>query len=201
MNISSLCSPIHMSTPTDVANKVQRKRLSKGRGRVTTPKEARNPNAKKSPGYQKARSNKSPLAARNANIQNTEIENTSHKVEPIVKPTQPHQTQSKSRFRNLLADSDSDTESEAEIQDVQVRSQVLVVVRKEVHWIPLVTIRSLVTTSIFLCTTLIDNSVKKFGYNEHPPAMSSFFFIFLLVSETQCKYFFLIVRAKIVCKT
>ena len=116
-----------MSTPTDVANKVHRKRLSKDRGKVTTPtKEARNPNAKRSPGCRKARSNKSPLAARNANIQNTETEKTSHKVEPIVKATQSLQTQSKSRFRNLLADSDSDTEGEPELQEVQVRSQVLV---------------------------------------------------------------------------
>ena len=112
-----------MSTPTDVGNKVHRNRLSKGRGKVTTPKESRNSNTKTSPGYQKARTNKSPLAARNVNINDAEIKKTSRKVEPIAKPTQAHQTQSKSRFRNLLADSDSDTDSEPEIQELQVRSQ------------------------------------------------------------------------------
>ena len=111
-----------MSTPTDVANRVHRNRLSNGRGKVTTPKESRKSNAKTSPGYQKSRSKKSPLAARNANINDAEIKKTTHKVEPIAKPTQAHQTQSKSRFRNLLADSDSDTESEPEIQEVQIRS-------------------------------------------------------------------------------
>ena len=125
MNISSLCSPIHMSTPTDVANKVHRNRLGKGRGKVATPKESRNSNAKTSPGHQTTRSNKLPLAARNANVHNT-----SHKIETIAKPTQSHQTQSKSRFRNLLADSDSDTDSEPEIQELQVR--VLVTFHKEV---------------------------------------------------------------------
>lgn len=122
MNISSLCSPIHMSTPTDVGNKVHRNRLSKGRGKVTTPKESRNSNTKTSPGYQKARSKTSPLAARNANVHNTEVEKTSHKIETIAKPTEAHQTQSKSRFRNLLADSDSDTDGEPETHEVQIRS-------------------------------------------------------------------------------
>ena len=112
-----------MSTPTDVGNKVHRNRLSKGRGKVTTPKESRNSNTKTktSPGYQRARSKKSPLTTRNANVHNTEVEKTSHKIETIAKPTQAHQTQSKSRFRNLLADSDSDTDSEPETQEVQIR--------------------------------------------------------------------------------
>ena len=40
----------------------------------------------------------------------------------------------------------------------------------------------------FLCIKIIDCNVKKFGYNEHPLLMISFFCIFLLVvSGTLCK--------------
>ena len=57
----------------------------------------------------------------------------------------------------------------------------------KLHWIPLSA--SSATTSRFLCIKFIDRSVKKFGHNEHPLIMSSFFCIFVLVvNGTQCSY-------------
>ena len=68
---------------------------------------------------------------------------------------------------------------------------MLVVLRKNLHWVPLTYgfgyNEHLPTTSRFLCIKIIDNNVKKFGYYEHPPTTSSFLCMYVLVlSESQC---------------
>ena len=114
--MSSLCSPIHMSTPSDVVSKVNKNRLSKGRGRNSTPKQSKHSPENLPVDTHKMSSKRSHLAARNGNVP-SKIE---HKQGSTMKPAETHPTQSKSRFQNLLADSDSDTDGEDEKQKVNL---------------------------------------------------------------------------------
>ena len=66
MNLSTLSSPMHMSTPTEAATKMHKKRLSKNRNKIQSPGEPNNQNRRSTPRRHKSKSTVSPLAIRNA---------------------------------------------------------------------------------------------------------------------------------------
>ena len=71
MNLSTLASPIHMSTPTDTTTKRQRKRLSEGGN--PTPKVINQKSQGTTSRDQRSRSALSPVAACNNNVHTEDV--------------------------------------------------------------------------------------------------------------------------------
>ena len=74
MNLSTLSSPMHMSTPTEAATKMHKKRLSKSRSKIQSPGEPNNQNQRSTPRCQKSKPTVSPLAIRNGNASAKKVE-------------------------------------------------------------------------------------------------------------------------------